>query len=159
MIDLPFVLQPGDIILYAGKQIFSKAIGWWTYSKWSHVYYVISDGVIDITYPRVQLIQPDQLKGDVLILRWGMPFCPEDIIKWDWFLRRILGKKYDLRGLLSFVLRMKIGNKAYYFCSEAGFDAAEYIGRKIWLRKDPAWITPQDYEESLAFEIIYEGVL
>ncbi len=152
-------LFPGDIILAKGSKWYSKAIKFWTYSSWSHVYYVVSEGIIDITYPRVQLIQYDDVKESCLVLRWAVPFCPADIIKWDWYLKSLVGKKYDLAGLLSFVIHAKVQNKSYYFCSEAGLEAANFVERRIWLRKDPNWITPQDYEESLAFVIIHEGVL
>jgi hypothetical protein len=159
MSEVSEMIFPGDIILVKGTAWYSHLIRFWTYSKYSHVHYVVLNGVIDITFPRVKKISLDDIKEEVLVLRWSPVLCADELAQWCFFFESLVGKKYDLAGLLSFVIHAKVQNKSFYFCSEAGYDAAKKINRRIWLRKDPEWITPQDYEESLAFFVVYEGYL
>ena len=149
------MIQPGDIVLVRGKGIISKAIRLWTHSEWSHCAVCIADGVIaEATWPKVQITGIyDSHKIDFIILRHQVPLCDADIIKLNCFCHSKLGKSYDWRGLLSFVVGFNVHNKSWYFCSEFVKEACEAANRPL-IRKKPHWSTPEDIYSSLLLEIV-----
>jgi uncharacterized protein YycO len=62
-----------------------------------------------------------------------------------------VGRKYDWRGLFSFLLKKNVSNKSYYFCSELVAESFEKEGVPL-IRRNPSWVTPQDLYESMNLE-------
>lgn len=147
----------GDIIFSSGNSIISKAIRWWTVSEWSHVAVAISkDSFVEATYPKVRVGLVEELYGGkFVVLTPKVPLTFGEAERLVSYLLSKVGKRYDWRGLLSFVLRKNVHNKSYYFCSELVAEAYDHIGRPL-LRRSPSWVTPQDLYQSLE---LVEGVL
>jgi hypothetical protein len=152
-------MKCGDIIFTSGRSAISRLIQWWTISKWSHVAVVInSEGdFVEATWPKVRVgnIKELYLKGnddyhEVGILR--DPLTYEESLNLHKFMLSKVGTSYDAIGLLSFVLRVRVQNKSFYFCSRLTAEGFEYISRPL-IRRKPEWDTPSDIYESLMISI------
>lgn len=142
-------LLAGDIVLSRNHTIGSQLIRWWTRSSWSHSKVMISDcQFIEAAWPRVRSGYIANTLGDTLVLRHRDGV---DASRLKQFMSSQLNKRFDWRGLLAFVLRVKIQNKSWYFCSELIAEAFAEIGRPL-LRRESSWVTPQDIYQSLELQ-------
>jgi uncharacterized protein YycO len=149
-------MKCGDIIFVKGTSLVSRLIEWWTISKYSHVALVITDlgDFVEATWPKVRTGNVSELPGESIEI--GTPVVPltdqecEALI--DSALSK-LGKGYDIIGLFSFVFRIRLQNKSFYFCSEFVEEEYASIGRPL-LRRKPDWTTPEDIHGSEMLRIV-----
>ncbi len=141
-----------SIIFEKGTTIIAKLIQWWTCSEWSHVGIVCNDSgnVVEANWPKVEVTNLKDVKTKYIIM------TPKGLTETQEFNILIyaltkVGKKYDWRGLFSFLLKKNINNKSYYFCSELVAESFEKEGVPL-VRRNPYWITPQDLYESMNLE-------
>lgn len=147
-------LQPGDIIISRNRGIVSRLIQWWTLSRWSHTRIMISDHVfIEAAWPRVRPgIESEIADTECIVLRPATPLSDDEQARLRQALTLTLGKRYDWRGLISFIIHRNVQRKSWYFCSELAAEAFEEINRPL-LRREPHWVTPQDIYQSLELEV------
>lgn len=155
-------LEFGDIILFTNNDLIGNLIKWHTNSKWTHAAIALGsyDFLIEATYPKVREVKlyEEYKDSKYIILRLNQttintPFTNRDISTGFEFLKNQIGKPYDLRGFISFLLNKKIGNKNYYFCSELVWELYNLLNKKI-TREESDFFCPGDIYDSLAFDII-----
>lgn len=145
-------MKCGDIIGTHGKGLISEAIQWYTHSKYSHIRIAISDTeFIEATWPKVRRGHITELKKGYTVKTPIIPLTPEEQMNIRLFLHKKIGKKYDWRGLLSFIVRKNVSNKNWYFCNELAEEAYIAINRKL-VGGEPSWHTPDDLMNSLLLE-------
>jgi len=144
-------MKCGDIIVSNRKNnLLSMLIRWWTNSHWSHVRIMLNkDKFIEATYPRVRIGGLSELTGETYrILTPRDPLSCVEQGRLHLYLRDLIGRKYDWRGVLSFVTHKNVQKKNWYFCSELAADAYASIGKPLF-RREGCWITPQDIYQTL----------
>jgi len=151
----------GDIVFFKNKSFISKAIKWFTTSNWSHVGCMIdyNNNMIEATWPRVKISNISSYKGcEYAVLRLKQNLTDEQKIKILDFLKDKIDKRYDWRGIISFVIKSNYQNKNWFFCSELVIEAYRAAGIEL-LRKETQWVTPQDLFETLSLEIVDKGII
>ena len=142
-------MKCGDLIFSHGHSIISRAIEWYTHSHWSHVRIAISDKeFIEATWPKVRIGNMSEVKEESNVRTPIIPLTQEEQFKLRLFLQSKLGKKYDWRGLLSFLIRKNVQNKNWFYCNELAEEAYIYIGKKL-VGGNPSWHEPQHTYDSL----------
>ena len=141
----------GDIIVSTRKNNpVSMFIRWWTNSKWSHTRVMTSSVTfVEATYPRVKVGHIDEMDGEVYrVLTPLVPLSDDEKADLKFWVVSDIGKKYDWRGLVSFLLHKNIQKKSFFFCSEFVAEAYEAIKRPL-LRREACWTTPGDIYSTL----------
>lgn len=141
----------GDIIVSHGTGIIGKIIQKYTHSYWSHCAVAINEKeFVEATWPVVRVGNLGELMGgdECKILTHVVPLnvLEQAVIRYELVLE--VGKKYDWRGLLSFIIGSNVQNKSWYFCSELVKEKCELVQRPL-LRRNPYWTTPDDIYSSL----------
>lgn len=106
------------VAFYKGRErILNRLISWWTRGKYSHVELVLDNGIS---------ISSSFMDGGVRYKR--IDYNPDN---WDFIevgpvtddikmmADSLIGMKYDLRGILGFVIRSVADDRKKMFCSEA----------------------------------------
>lgn len=138
-------MQTGDVIAFQGNGLYSKAIQWWTRSPYSHVALVVRFDQLGVD--RVFLLHA-LVEGGVVLMpasfylsrasgaaEWVPLKHPLALLKRTSYLHDLfkfsmlqLGRSYDARGILKFLVPGVKESKASYFCSELVSDAYKHIG-------------------------------
>lgn len=133
----------------ASDGVVSRVVRWFTWSKWSHVEAIISDGTIisaDSTKNSVVNIENKPVKYSRVVY---ISVTKDQRNKFEAFLRQQLGYKYDFYGIISFIIRRDIEARKRWFCSElivAALAAAGII-KPLYI---PGRWTPDDVWKALA---------
>ena len=142
-------MKCGDIIGTHGTGLISKAIQWYTHSEYSHIRIATSDTKFtEATWPRVRKGNISELKKGYTVKTPIAPLTIEEQTKLRLFLELQIGKKYDWRGLISFIIRKNVQNKNWYYCNELAEEAYVTIKRQLVGGKS-YWHTPDDLMNSL----------
>ena len=112
--------------------LFSILVRWWLRGKYSHCELIFSDGISGSSSwldggVRLKRIDYDPEHWDIIEIQGDEKYARE------WF-RSHLGDKFDLLGLLGFVVRRGTEDKSKWFCSES---VAAAIGFEQSWRIDP----------------------
>lgn len=145
--------QPGDCIVTAGNRIHQRLIKWRTCSRFNHVAIVIDEGgrLVEAVFPKARYRYASDylLAGETFtLLRPNVPL--QDLTEAIEWVKKQVGKKYDWRGILSFLLNRQVGNKSLYFCSELAYEF--YLRCGVKLSKSPRLFTPEDVYDSNALD-------
>jgi uncharacterized protein YycO len=148
----------GNAIVTSGKSIISKIIKKWTHSYWSHCMVMIGeDTFVEATWPRVRIGRISELKDtEYRIMVHVVPLSKIEATNLTAFLLDQVGKKYDWRGLISFIIGSNVQNKSWFFCSELVKEACEKANRPL-LRRKSSWTTPDDVWSSLMLNETEKG--
>ncbi len=127
-----------ELCYYRGRSAISRAIECFTWGEISHV--AVRDpqegsvweawqegGVSKV--PSISTNHSDKTRVDIFAV--DLTQEQYDLIRQ--FLDRQVGKRYDFRGVASFILRINVGKPGAWFCSELA-QAAFAQGRHILLR-------------------------
>lgn len=124
--------------LYRGTSLLSRAIQWRTWSCYSHASWICRDRQHcyeawkeGVTYGRIDAHHKPGTVIDLFEVDLPRKYHyaeAEFYREVEKHLATQLGKKYDIRGLLSFVSRREKQNQDRWFCSELVFWALEQAG-------------------------------
>ena len=162
------------LLQYIGKSFFpSKIIEWFTWGKYSHSawsFCEIEDGKLvgDTSeyeawagkgVVHVPEIGANHTKGTRIDLyQLATPLDNADANKGLKFLSDQLGKGYDYKGILGFLLRKKsMHNPNDWFCSELVFAFLQKCGRFVLNEVEPYQVNPQMLPMCPAF--VYIGYI
>ena len=125
----------------------SKAIKWFTWSKWSHVDFVLRDGRflgarLD---GGVQIRAHDYLVPSIFKYAYVEVDDPRRVYGWA---SSQIGKPYDWRAIVGFLPRKDWHESGHWFCSELVSAALEQSGHPI-VDRSAFRITPQTAYESV----------
>lgn len=153
---LPRVI--GIVFESGGKSIFSKIIRLLTHSQYSHVEFLLENGetvgsreLEGVKYRKIDRFNKPEIfyfcnaeTGEVKSL------SDNEQIRLQMFIVDNLGKKYDYKGILGYLLS-KDGyhGKDDWFCSEFVFFGCKKIGRKLSNRSKCYYVSPADIANSL----------
>lgn len=151
---MELALQPGDVLLYAGKTVFSKLIKIKTWSKFSHVEVYVDNGESVASRDGIGVglyeIRTDDLRA---ILRPREEFRILDALKW---FATVDGQKYDWTGLLAFTWAKWQGRENNkQFCSEFATRFLRAGGVDPFNGYDADGIAPGEFPKSPAFDILW----
>ncbi len=114
--------------MYKGQtRVFNRLVSWWTRGPYSHTELVIDGVCYSSSFldggVRKKMIELDPEHWDIIDAPW---IDAEKAVKW---FEDHMDNKYDVVGLVGFVLRRFPDDRHKYFCSEAcaaaaGFDEA-----------------------------------
>jgi hypothetical protein len=145
-----------------GKGIISSLIRWWQWGDpHTHVAYVkvlptgyqvleayftpLLKGGLVTSYP---VSEPYYLKKEV-ITYYTLEVTNAQKIQIEFFLDSLMGKKYDLMGILGFFTRNPRTNSARrWFCSEALIAAVNSCGIELFLNTTPQEVSPAMFIKS-----------
>lgn len=150
------------IAFYHGTSLLSRIIRFRSWSTYSHVSYVRSDGMevealgrngVTDWHPIGDLHKP----GTEIEVYQVLGETAEQRTAVEEFLRRQIGKKYDWLGLFGFITRRDFAqNQDKWFCSELVFAAYEEARRPL-LKRIPAWrVMPRDLVLSTELVLVNE---
>jgi len=162
----PSILRPADTLLYSHKGVFDTAIRFMTRSRITHIegVYSVAKGAITIAASR-NGIGPDLYAFDPTVVKVLRPRGPVDMGKAAvWFKQpgvQHCGYGYwDMAKFLPNIAAMlpkKLMDKGMIcstfwdeFLKAGGFDA---FAKNF----DPGEVTPRDFDESAAFDVIWEA--
>lgn len=139
------------ICFHGGPGLVSKAIRWQTRGRYSHAAWLLPTGEVIESHIRsgVRLASSPFVQNgieatfDVYAVRC---LTGAQCLAISAFLRRQIGAKYDMLGILRFLAGVNRDNFHRWFCSELVAEACEEAGRPL-LRTDAWKISP----ESLAW--------
>jgi hypothetical protein len=149
------LLNPGDLLLYAGTGLWAAAIRVKTWSDYSHVETYIGEGRTAGSRERVGVdtftLMPDRLR---LVLRPRRPFRLAAALAWH---HTVLGQGYDYVGLMNFYIAAFRGQEnGRMFCSEHATRFARHGGIEPFTRQtDADCIAPGELAKSAAYEVVY----
>ncbi|HWG77837.1 MAG TPA: hypothetical protein VN660_13745 [Steroidobacteraceae bacterium] len=135
----------------AGTGLTSKALCWWGngFGGYSHAAAVLPSGeLLDARYDHVGgqppgvRIRPD---GYEKWLRWQVIDIPSSAAQdaaWERYLRSQIGRPYDSRGILSFILGTQPADDGMWFCSALQAEALQKCGRMSDIGIPPQQVTP-----------------
>ena len=121
------------LAMYKGKNtIFNIVTSWWLGGEYSHCEIVFSDGICASSSFRDSGVRFKYI--DINTNRWDILEIEgdEETVR-EWFYTHS-GEKYDILGLIGFLIRPIKGIKHRWVCSEA---IAEALGYKDSWRFDP----------------------
>lgn len=141
------------------KTLISSLISFITSSNYTHVEFLLEDkytygsknfkgvgvhSVEDFKNPQVFLFDEDLIK---LIYNINFKDLEFELKK---FFLKTLGKKYDLKAVLSYFFRKILNNPDNWYCSEFCYQALHEIGIDLIKNVEPdKIITPKDLSRSL----------
>lgn len=153
MPQYPFMLEPGDILLYSGKSIWSWTIKVKTWSDISHVEIFLGEGKTFSSREKQGVnIYDFTSENLVVVLR---PNDSIDIGKLLTFARAVQGQKYDYWGLLRF---FKLGKQSQdkQFCSESVTRACRFAGFKVFAEEyDADLVSPGMFLSSPHCDVVW----
>ena len=126
--------------LYQGKSITSWSIRWFTWSRYSHASWILSDGSVIEAWHRggVRHVRNWNMRHrqGTRINVYDIPaMTPEQRLQVETFLRSEVGKKYYFWGILRFFSRRRNRRRVddpsgvrRWFCSELVFEACRQAG-------------------------------
>lgn len=149
------VAKSGDIICVRTNGFMPRAlICWWTNSYYNHTANYIGNGkIIDSTLEH-GVIERDV--SDLGIFEWSIlrpnkPFNKKVLIN---SLKKYVGRKYDVMGILGFFLPfIKSGSRAL-FCSELTSTVYNEAGYKLVARTATDKVSPETVYQSMALDEI-----
>ena len=145
------------IQLSTEKGFTDKVIRWVTWSDFSHVDLVLSDGSLLGARLDGVKIRPNGYAQFTSVQRWAVECSPEQARMIIEAATEQLGKPYDLRGILNMVLQRDWREQDCWFCSELVAWAFEQGGipllnrcvsvrrivpQHVLLSSRLAWVTP-----------------
>lgn len=120
------------------NKIGSKLIQWFTWSKYSHVDFVLPDGrLLGARGDGVKIREPYYVDKKLICT----VDAPESVL--DYALSQ-KGKDYDYSALFGFILNRKIEDNSKWFCSELVAWAFRQAGVDLLNYSDEYRITPRD---------------
>ena len=131
-------------ILFCRSNTFvSWAIRLLTWSEFSHVVLVTPTGTcIEATWPRVHEVTRDFVNGDNdVVVEVELPCL--DPVEATWWARGQIGKPYDWRALLGFLIHRDWTEGQHWFCSELVAAAFEEGGMPLFRAQVLSRVTPQ----------------
>ena len=159
-----YILQPGDVLLYAPSGTFGHLIAMKTWSQVSHVELYMGDGVSWASRdPKRWLPWPAGggvgyygLRTDNLI-RVRRPSVLPDLDRLEYFCTTTNGQRYDWWGLMRF-FNIGAGKQDRMFCSEAVTRALRFAGVELFdSRKDADAVSPGELDYTMALETVWDG--
>lgn len=132
-------------IFSKSNSLWSKLIRLVTLSKWSHVEYVSPTGeVISAELGRGVYIDPQDrpIQNWTSAIALKVPVSELQAIQYEKWIRKQIGKKYDLLGIFGLWFRRRWQDDDSWFCSEllvAGLEKFEIVN----VGGEPHRITPQ----------------
>ena len=128
----------------ADRDFISWIIRVFTWSKFSHVDYVTSDGTLIGCWPKGGVYRHSRQASEIVYAEFEV----QSKEQFEKFILDQLGKPYDWGAIFGLVFRMgDLHSTNKWFCSELIAEAAAATGTKL-IRKEAARITPQDLWES-----------
>ena len=161
-----FYFEPGDIVLISNNGLFPSLISKFTNSKWTHaVIYVgyfqghdmfIESGLLGVNYTTL-----DRFRGmDYCVLRSSLSLNTINLTMGD--IRFNLGKKYDYKGLLGYMLykwkKITFQDPAELFCSELIVSSFNKCGDLFNEKPLSVW-SPDDIYTYDKLKVLYEARL
>lgn len=150
------------IVFYRGTSMLSRAIRWFTRSHYSHVAYEQSNGnLIEAWTHGVRMVADyatDHTAGTAVEWYRVEGVTPEQRERAETFMRKQLGKKYDVRGILGFLRHRDIENQERWFCSELVFEAFRQAGVELLARVPAFKVSPGDLNQSPRLILVKSGV-
>ena len=113
-------IQPGDVLLYSGKGVFSWIIKAKTLSRISHAEILVENNVTWTSRDgKGSNFYPLTLTNLDTVMR-PIVGCEGDLVKGIAWAKQYCGRPYDWKGLLAFsAFRWKPYTQERFFCSEA----------------------------------------
>lgn len=152
------------VAAYRGVSWISRRIQWWTWSKYSHV--SLARRLPDGTWRNIEAWEGVGVRETDHPLSGHTPCTPVDLFAfrrplteveqerlWSLALEE-LGKPYDYRGVLSFILRRRMQRDGAWFCSELVADKCAQVGHPLYIC-EPWRVTPGMVAESVALEYAF----
>jgi uncharacterized protein YycO len=144
-------IRPGDLFFTTSGSIFSQAVRFRTWARYSHVQLITlcaevdGERMIDVVSADVDAVKCRAVRegewSDYAILS-----CPEmtirersDVVK---FCFSKIGAGYDFLGLADFLFNADLQAEDRFFCSELVYLAYEAAGRPLLKRIDHAFVSP-----------------
>jgi len=134
------ILKPEDsrsfeYCYYYGKSLVSRTIECFT---WGHISHVAIRNpyeayVVEAWQPTVQRVadisfnHTERTRVDV----YALDLTPQQFDVGVAWLDQQVGRLYDFRGVLSFLLRRNIGTSGAWFCSELGLALSQIVGKPL----------------------------
>lgn len=151
---MELALQPGDVLLYSGKTLFSRIIKIKTWSDFSHVEVYVGEGESVASRNGIGVglypIRTDDLRA---ILRPRVPFDVASAMKW---FATVDGQKYDWTGLLAFTWAKWQGHEnTKQFCSEFATRFLRCGGCDPFNNYDADGIAPGEFLKSPVLAILW----
>jgi len=133
------------IAQYKGKSLTSKVIKFKTRGVYSHTAIMLDDNKIVEAWQgsnKVRIIKSlsDGHKPGTEVDIYYLNATQSQQVLFVEFVMKQLGKKYDYKGILGFVLNRNIHGQDSWFCSELFMAACDYAGIVI-LRNTTPWQT------------------
>ena len=149
-------MRSGDILLFKGRGLISKAIQWGTNSKYSHVAVCVNAemNLLIEAQGKVRAADIRTMKDyDIFRIKKGHKYSLNEVIS---FLVSKLNQKYDYAGVIFLgIMKLfrlkKLANKWQkdrdYFCSELVYEAFKAGGLEI-VNKESGAVSPADIANS-----------
>ncbi len=119
----------------------SYLVRWFTRSQYSHAAIEIApDTIIESWQGRG--VQQVTIKDRSNVDHFEVEVTDEQLKLIEAFLRSKLGKRYDYWGIVGFLVRLPLGTKDRWFCSELVFAAFRFAGVQLLLRVHPTAVSP-----------------
>ena len=119
----------------------SSVVRWFTRSPYSHAAVEIMDGIVIESW-QGRGVQQVHLKDRKTIDEYEVEVTDEQLEKILAFLRSKIGKSYDYWGIVGFVIRLPLGTKDRWFCSELVFAAFKFAEINLLLRVEATAVSP-----------------
>lgn len=119
----------------------SSVVRWFTRSNYSHAAVEIRPGVVIESW-QGRGVQEVKLRDRKTIDEYEVEITEDQMFRIEAFLRSHLGDRYDYLGIVGFVIRMPLGSKDRWFCSELVFAAFQFAGIDLLLRVNATAVSP-----------------
>ena len=139
------------IVNFSNKDFVSRLIRFWTRGRYSHSAVLFPDGKLLEVWPfnqkkweYVTLLTNHDQDEEITVFEVFLGNHYKDIKQ---MYDQLVGKAYDWRAIIGFVLKLKKGNRNKYFCSEGSVTPIKKFFE--WTYIDPEYVSPERLVELL----------